>query len=128
MGKRSRRMDRSPLPNELRGEQTSLEALRAQQLGRDPGHETPGLTGEPAEGVLVEVCLKCGKEYTFDTSPPSGGLKCDKCGNAVFRSFFATTRRDEVEEDFRASTERDLTMSDGESDVTRADILDLNNL
>jgi len=116
------------LPNELRGEQRSLEALRAHQLREEAGREAAGRVGQPADGVLVQVCLECGKEYMFADRQPRGDLVCERCGNAVFRSFFSVSRYDEVEADFQASTERELTPDSDESDVTRTDILDLNNL
>lgn len=116
------------LPNEPRGEDRSLEALRAQQLSEDPGRETPGLVGQPTDGILIQICVECGKEYTFDDEPPAEDLTCSKCGNQVFRSYFEARGYDEVESDFRASTERDLEPNEPESDVTKSDILDLNNL
>jgi hypothetical protein len=83
---------------------------------------------EPGSGgVLVQVCLECGKEYMFDDQAPEN-LTCDKCGNAVFRSFFASTRSDEVVDDFNESTDRDLLTTDPATDVTRGDLHDLNNL
>jgi hypothetical protein len=85
---------------------------------RDPG----------ADGVLVQVCLKCGKEYTFDTEPPPDDLACDKCGSAVFRSFLSGPAGDEAAEDFRESTERDTLTTDGATDVTRGDLHDLGNM
>ncbi len=123
------RRGRTPkrLPNELRGEQRSLEALRAHQLAEEPGYEAVGRVGRPADGVLVQVCLECGKEYIFDEKEPPGDMVCEKCGNGVFRSFFSVTGYDEAEADFIRSTERDLAPNDDESDVTRSDIYDLNN-
>lgn len=105
----------------------NLEALRSRQTSSDAGHETPGRTGPPAEGVLTQVCIECGKEYNFDEGDPPAGLTCEKCGNTVFRSFF-TPLNDEVADDFRDSTERDLAPNDDPGDVTRGDIVDLNNL
>lgn len=122
-----KRRVRGGLPNELEGELRSLEALRAHQLGEEPGLEAPGLVGRPADGVLVQVCEICGKECLFDEEAPPADLTCQKCGNQVFRSFFEVRRYDEVEADFRYSTERDLATNDTESDVTKADVLDLNN-
>lgn len=128
MSKGRRESGPARLPNELRGEERSLEALRAKQLADSPGRETPGRTDEMADGVLTQVCLQCGKEYLFDEMQPPADLVCEKCGNSVFRSFFSVRGYDEVEADFRASTERDLAPDDTEADVTRADVLDLNNL
>lgn len=106
----------------------SLEELRTAELRNDPGHEAAGQIGRPAEGVLVQVCQVCGKEYTFDDEQPPADLKCEKCGNRVFRSFFDVASADEVEEDFRAATERDLATDDPATDVTAADIRDLDNI
>jgi hypothetical protein len=72
--------------------------------------------------------LECGKEYLFDEAQPPARLVCEKCGNSVFRSFFTVRGYDDVEADFRASTERDLAPDDTEADVTRSDVMDLNNL
>ena len=77
---------------------------------------------------LVQVCEVCGKEYSFDTQPPPADLKCDRCGNGVFRSFFEVATADEVEEDYRAATERDFSTDDPSTDVTAADVRDLNNI
>ena len=110
------------LPDDVR----DLESLHARQLS-ERGLETPGRVRELADGVLVQVCLECGKEYIFDERPPTGDLVCEKCGNGVFRSFFSVAGYDDVEADFIRSTERDLAPNDDESDVTRSDIIDLNN-
>jgi predicted nucleic acid-binding Zn-ribbon protein len=79
-------------------------------------------------GVLVQVCLKCGKEYMFEDEAPPPELKCGKCGSAVFRSFFADTAPDEVRDDFREATERDTLTTDPGTDVTRGDLHDLSNM
>jgi hypothetical protein len=81
-----------------------------------------------AHGVLVQVCLECGKEYMFEQQEPPSDLTCAKCGNGVFRSFFASTRSDEAADDFNESTQRDLLTTDPATDVTRGDLHDLNNL
>ncbi|HEX9106001.1 MAG TPA: hypothetical protein VF832_02205, partial [Longimicrobiales bacterium] len=59
---------------------------------------------------------------------PPANMTCEKCGNGVFRSFFDVTSSDDVEEDFRAATERDLATDDPATDVTAADIRDLDNI
>jgi DNA-directed RNA polymerase subunit RPC12/RpoP len=86
---------------------------------------------EPAEGgeeVLVQICLECGKEYTFvDGETPPADLKCEKCGNGVFRSFRSGSEH-EAALDFAEDTERDLRTDDPATDVTRGDITDLRNL
>jgi predicted nucleic acid-binding Zn-ribbon protein len=83
---------------------------------------------EGSDGVLVQICLECGKEYMFDDGNPPDDLSCDKCGNTVFRSFFAATEDDDVAADYREVTERDTATTDPASDVTRGDLHDLGNL
>ncbi|HUF49703.1 MAG TPA: hypothetical protein VMN60_02645 [Longimicrobiales bacterium] len=83
---------------------------------------------EDAGVVLVQVCLECGKEYMYDTQEPPDDLTCEKCGSTVFRSFYADTLDDEVAQDFRDSTERDVLTTDPATDVTRGDLHDLSNL
>ncbi len=123
-----KRSERESTPFEERGRPRTLEEIRAQQLREDPGRESVGMTGRPAQGVLVQVCEVCGKEYTFDTEQPPADMQCEKCGNRVFRSFFDVAAADDVEEDFRAATERDLATDDPPTDVTAADVRDLDNI
>lgn len=92
-----------------------------------------GATDAPAErgsgedeGVLTLVCFKCGNEYYFAEGAPPPELKCEKCGNGVFRSFFSP-RGDEVTADFEESTDRDLDPDDAEGDSSPGDVLDLNS-
>jgi hypothetical protein len=79
-------------------------------------------------GVLVQVCIECGREYMYDTAPPPENLACDKCGNGVFRTFYASPASDEAAEDFRETTDRDTLTTDPATDVTRGDLADLSNL
>jgi predicted RNA-binding Zn-ribbon protein involved in translation (DUF1610 family) len=78
------------------------------------------------DGVLVQVCISCGKEYMFDEEPPAD-LACGKCGNTVFRSFVGQQREDEVTEDFREATERDTLTTDPGTDIAQGDLHDLGN-
>ncbi len=80
-----------------------------------------------ADGVLVQVCVECGKQYFYDEAPPPDDQKCERCGNTVFRSFFDVTEEDEVVADFKETTDRDVTPEDPATDVTRGDLYDLNN-
>ena len=77
-------------------------------------------------GVLTMVCLKCGTEYYFEGESPRGQVHCEKCGSDVFRSFYSPAEDDEVAQDFRDSTERDLDPDDAEGDTLPGDVLDLN--
>lgn len=101
--------------------------------GREPekarGEKPAGApAGKPVTGVLVQICLECGNEYTFDDEPPPENLTCDKCGGKVFRSYYEPIVEDEVNQDFRDETERDLATTDAEGDTTTGDLVDLNNL
>jgi DNA-directed RNA polymerase subunit RPC12/RpoP len=78
--------------------------------------------------VLVQVCIECGKEYFFESDQPSKDMKCEKCGNGVFRSFYADMRPDDVAQDYADSTDRDVATNDPATDVTRGDLHDLNNI
>lgn len=126
MGKQ--RSEREPAGFDDGGRPRTLEEIRAQQLREDAGHEAAGQIGQPAQGVVVQVCEVCGKHYTFDDQPPPPDLQCEKCGNTVFRTFFDVTSNDDVEADFRAATERDLSTDDPATDVTAADVRDLDNI
>jgi DNA-directed RNA polymerase subunit RPC12/RpoP len=83
---------------------------------------------DSSDGILVQVCLECGKEYMFDEQTPPDNLTCGKCGNGVFRSFFAATEDDDVAVDYREVTERDTGTTDPATDITRGDLHDLGNL
>lgn len=84
-------------------------------------------SGRMADGVLVQVCVECGKEYFYDDTEPPVDQKCERCGNTVFRSFFDAIGADEVVADFRETTERDITPEDPATEVSRGDLYDLNN-
>lgn len=78
--------------------------------------------------ILVQVCLECGRELLFADEPPADDLKCDRCGNTVFRTFHASTVDDEVEQDFEETTSRDVRPDDAEGEVTPGDLSDLERL
>lgn len=80
-----------------------------------------------SDGILVQVCVECGKEYFYEDERPPENQKCEKCGNTVFRSFFDTTDGDETVADYNEMTRRDVTTEDPATDVTRGDLYDLNN-
>lgn len=84
--------------------------------------------GRPAGGdVLLMVCMECGTEYQFEgTQSVPDDLKCEKCGNEVFRPFGDSVRADEARESFEEETHRDLATDDAEGDATSQDLHDLN--
>lgn len=114
--------------NEARSEDRNLEAVRARELANSPGREMPGRVGAAQDRVLVQVCLECGKEYMFEADPPPERLTCEKCGSVVFRSFYSSATSDDVAEDYRELTERDLATDDAKTDDTRMDVRDLKKL
>lgn len=81
----------------------------------------------PAEVVLL-VCLECGREVQFEGGEePPADMKCEKCGNEVFRRFDDAASPDEVQAEFEEETARDTATDDPAGDVERGDLLDLNN-
>jgi predicted nucleic acid-binding Zn-ribbon protein len=80
-----------------------------------------------ARRVYIQICIECGREYTFD-SPPDGEQVCGKCGNTVFRSYFESAVEDEVDRDFREQTERDTATDDPATDIAPGDLTDLESL
>lgn len=95
----------------------------------DPPRDNPAgdARTESPTRVLTLVCENCGKDYFFDDEPPEPGMRCEKCGGTVFRSFHASIG-DEVADDFRDSTERDLDPDDAEGDVLPGDVMDLKTI
>jgi hypothetical protein len=97
-----------------------------QQGAPDPMRADSAAAGGAQGSVMTLVCELCGKDYSFEDEQPPAGLKCEKCGGTVFRTFHETTG--EAADDFRDSTERDLDPDDPEGDTLPGDILDLNRL
>jgi hypothetical protein len=108
---------------------TSIVAAKnASEQPRDnPAGQAVNPGGEPETSVLTLVCENCGKDYFFEDEQPEPGMKCEKCGGTVFRSFYSSVG-DEAADDFRDSTERDLDPDDAEGDALPGDVLDLNRL
>ena len=79
-------------------------------------------------GILVQICVECGREYTFEDEPPPDDMKCEKCGGAVFRSYYDTETPSDAEQDFEETTGRDMNPDDPEGDTTTGDLVDLERL
>ena len=107
------------------GEGYSTRAGEAAPESLDPFDPAEAEYSADRDGVLTLVCLKCGTEYFYGDTVPPAGLTCEKCGNTVFRSFFSREEEDDVGEDFRDTTDRDLRPDDAEGDVLPGDLLDL---
>ena len=101
-------------------------AAATDQPRANPAGDPPAGRETPTE-VLTLVCENCGKDYFFEDEQPEPGMRCEKCGGTVFRSFHASVG-DEAADDFRDSTERDLDPDDAEGDVMPGDVMDLNNI
>lgn len=81
-----------------------------------------------ATGVVLMVCVKCGTEIQLEAGDePPADLECEKCGSTVFRRFDDTSTPDGSQQEFRDSTERDTDTNDTSEEVTRQDLMDLNN-
>ncbi len=101
------------------------DAGPAQAAGANEQPREPG-AGAASE-VLTLICETCGKDYFFEDEQPPRGMKCEKCGGTVFRTFHDHAG-DEAADDFRDSTERDLDPDDAEGDVLPGDIMDLDHV
>ena len=55
-------------------------------MARDSEERKASPAEGASDGVLVQVCMECGKEYFYDDAEPPADQKCDRCGNTVFRS------------------------------------------
>ena len=83
----------------------------------------------PADGsILIQICVECGREYTYDDEPPPDDMKCEKCGGSVFRTYYDTENPSEAEVDFEETTGRDMHPDDPEGDTTTGDLVDLERL
>lgn len=79
-------------------------------------------------GVLIQICVECGREYTFEDEPPPDDMTCEKCGGTVFRSFYDSETPSEATRDFDETTGRDMRPDDPEGDTTTGDLVDLERL
>ena len=87
-----------------------------------------GRPGPGESGVQIEICVECGREYTFEDEPVPETLECEKCGGKVFRSFFEAFEPSEASLDFEETTGRDMDPDDPEGDTTSGDLVDLERL
>lgn len=78
--------------------------------------------------IRVLICLECGREYHFEDEEPPSDLRCDKCGNAVFRSYAVAAAGDDAEQDFHETTDRDTNPEEGPGEVRPGEIRDLDRL
>jgi hypothetical protein len=114
-------------PTNPQGRQDSGTDAGPAQFSAATDESRPNPAGEGPVQVLTLVCENCGKDYFFEDEQPEPGMKCEKCGGGVFRSYYDNVG-DEAADDFRDTTERDLDPDDAEGDVLPGDIVDLNNV
>ena len=72
------------------------------------------------------VCITCGNEKFFDTQLPSS-IKCDKCGNTVFRQFATPTEPDEATISQLEEQARSIAYGDSSPQTSPDELRDLDN-
>lgn len=77
-------------------------------------------------GLLTLVCLTCGNEKYFESTPPAN-VVCERCGGTVFRNFFTPTERDEATLSQLEETARSIALDEESPDTALDDVRDLNN-
>lgn len=88
-------------------------------------HELPPSADGPF-GLVTMVCLTCGNEMYFDRTVPSS-LKCDRCGNTVFRSFATPTEPDEAAISELEEQARSQSFGDSSPATAPDELRDLDN-
>lgn len=78
------------------------------------------------DGVLTLVCLMCGNNKTFDSTPPQT-VTCERCGGTVFRNFFTPTEPDEATISQLEETARSIALDEESPDTSPDEVRDLNN-
>ena len=76
------------------------------------------------ESVTTMVCVMCGAEQFFDNGAPAG-LKCQRCGSGVFRTFDTPTRRDEATIAHLEEESRSMAYGDSSPQTAPEDVRDL---
>jgi hypothetical protein len=75
-------------------------------------------------GIVTMVCLACGNEKHFDQQVPDA-LKCDKCGQTVWRQFATPTVPDEATIDQLEMQARPMDYGDPSPGTTREELGEL---
>lgn len=74
--------------------------------------------------VTTMVCVTCGAEQFFDGAVPAG-LRCQRCGSMVFRTFDTPTRRDEATIAHLEEESRSMQYGDSSPQTAPEDVRDL---
>lgn len=77
-------------------------------------------------GFLTLICISCGNRKDYDEQPPAR-VKCEKCGNTVFRNFFSPVEADEATIDQLESSRRSIALDDVSPETAPEDIRELNS-
>ena len=75
-------------------------------------------------GLITMVCITCGNEKFFDKELPSS-IKCDKCGNTVFRQFATPTEPDEATISQLEEQARSIAYGDASPETSPDELRDL---
>jgi hypothetical protein len=77
-------------------------------------------------GILTLICLTCGNRKDYDDVPPTR-VKCEKCGNTVFRNYFSPTEPDEATIEQLEESRRSVALDDVSPQTAPEDIRELNS-
>jgi hypothetical protein len=90
----------------------------------------PSAKAEPqssGDGPLhTLVCITCGS-YKFFTDEVPSSVRCDSCGNTVFRTFDTPTESDEAQISQLEDSARSMELGEGSPQTTRDDLRDLDS-
>ena len=77
------------------------------------------------EPLHTMVCITCGSYKFFADELPSS-IRCDACGNTVFRTFDTPNESNEAAISALQDTARHAALGDASPQTTRDDLRDLN--
>lgn len=75
-------------------------------------------------GLLTLVCITCGHEKHFTSTPPVA-VQCEKCRGRVFRNFFTPVDADEATISQLDETARSFAYDDDAPSVSADELRDL---
>ena len=81
-------------------------------------------TADGPHGLLTLVCITCGNEKHFASSPPAK-LQCEKCRGRVFRNYFTPVEADEAAISQLEETARSLAYDDDVPGVSEDELREL---
>lgn len=75
-------------------------------------------------GLLTLVCITCGHEKHFTSTPPVA-VQCEKCRGRVFRNYFTPAEADEATVSQLDQTARSLSYEDDTTSISPDELRDL---